>query len=111
MQFFTKFCRKGFFHSHKNADFAGKSEYGRENGYDDYLYVVETFNKIVDEEQCTCSAELNITGKEMIAMGVKPGPKIGDIFDRLLDMVLENPQLNENEKLIVNINDQDVKIE
>ena len=82
-----------------NADFAGKSEYGREKGYDDYLYVVETFNKIVDEEQCTCSAELNITGKEMIAMGVKPGPKIGDIFDRLLDMVLENPQLNENEKL------------
>ena len=82
-----------------NADFAGKSEYGREKGYDDYLYVVETFNKIVDEEQCTCSAELNITGKEMIEMGVKPGPKIGDIFDRLLDMVLENPQLNENEKL------------
>lgn len=35
----------------------------------------------------------------MIAMGVKPGPKIGNIFDRLLDMVLENPQLNENEKL------------
>lgn len=82
-----------------NADFAGKSEYGREKGYDDYLYVVETFNKIVGEEQCTCSAELNITGKEMIEMGVKPGPKIGDIFDRLLDMVLENPQLNENEKL------------
>lgn len=82
-----------------NADFAGKSAYGREKGYDDYLYTVKVFEKIINENQCTSSKELKITGKEIIELGIGPGPEVGDVIDELLDRVLHNPDLNDNKKL------------
>ena len=38
---------------------------------------------------------LKITGKELIDMGCKPGPKMGDILDELLEMVLCDPGNND----------------
>lgn len=81
------------------ADFAGKSEYGQQHGYDDYLYTVEAFNEIIANNYCTSTKELDITGREIIAMGFEPGPGIGEIIDYLLVRVLEEPELNNNEAL------------
>jgi tRNA nucleotidyltransferase (CCA-adding enzyme) len=43
--------------------------------------------------------DLAIGGKELIALGMKPGPKIGEVMDALLDAVLEDPSINTQEKL------------
>jgi len=45
-------------------------------------------------------SELEISGKDLIAIGVKPGPDMGRILKALLDRVLEEPELNTREQLL-----------
>jgi tRNA nucleotidyltransferase/poly(A) polymerase len=40
-------------------------------------------------------ADLAFDGRDLISMGLKPGPRFGEILDSLLDRVLENPSLNQ----------------
>lgn len=82
------------------ADFQGKSDYGKEKGYDGYLYACEQFDIIMRDNICTSVAEMNISGKDLIAMGCPTGSIIGDILDELLDIVLTEPSANTHENLI-----------
>jgi tRNA nucleotidyltransferase (CCA-adding enzyme) len=43
--------------------------------------------------------ELALDGRDLIAMGLKPGPRFGEILDSLMDRVLEDPSLNTKTKL------------
>jgi len=43
--------------------------------------------------------DLAISGRDLIAMGMKPGPQFGRILEELLDLVLEDPTLNQAELL------------
>ena len=38
--------------------------------------------------------------KGLIAAGMKPGPEIGEMLERLLQMVLEEPGRNEKQELM-----------
>jgi putative nucleotidyltransferase with HDIG domain len=44
--------------------------------------------------------DLDITGEDLMKIGVKKGPKMGIILNELLDIVVEDPLLNTKEKLI-----------
>ena len=82
------------------ADFQGKSPYGKEKGFDGYLYEKEQFQYIVENDICTCKAELAVSGKDLIAAGCSTGSIIGDILKQLLNRVLEQPELNDKEILM-----------
>lgn len=82
-----------------NADFAGKSDYGKEKGRDGYLYCKEQFQKIMEDNIATQISEMNFSGKDIIALGCPKGSKIGDILDGLLDLILEAPAKNTYEIL------------
>jgi tRNA nucleotidyltransferase (CCA-adding enzyme) len=82
------------------ADFQGKSDYGKEKGYDGYLYTCEQFEIIMRDNICTSTKELNITGKDLIAMGCPTGSIIGEILDKLLEITLIEPEANTHENLI-----------
>lgn len=82
------------------ADFQGKSPYGKEKGYDGYLYEKEQYQYIVEHDICTSKAELDISGKDLIAAGCDTGSIIGDILKELLNRVLEEPELNQKEILM-----------
>ncbi|MFQ9514562.1 MAG: CCA tRNA nucleotidyltransferase [Eubacterium sp.] len=82
------------------ADFQGKSDYGKEKGYEGYLYTCEQFELIMRDNICTSTKELNITGKDLIGMGCPTGSIIGDILDALLERTLCDPQFNTHENLI-----------
>ena len=43
--------------------------------------------------------ELALDGRDLIALGLKPGPAFGRILDALLDWVLEDPDRNEADRL------------
>jgi tRNA nucleotidyltransferase (CCA-adding enzyme) len=45
-------------------------------------------------------ADLAIGGKDLIGLGVRPGPIFGTILARTMDRVLEDPSLNEKETLL-----------
>ena len=82
------------------ADFQGKSKYGKEKGYDAFLYEKEQFQLIMENNICTSKEELNISGKDLIASGCNTGSIIGDILNKLLQQVLENPELNKKDILL-----------
>lgn len=45
-------------------------------------------------------ADLAISGRELKALGLQPGPRFGEILHALLDRVLDQPELNEPDTLI-----------
>ena len=44
--------------------------------------------------------DLALTGRDLISLGMKPSPRFGEILDRLLEMVLDEPGLNTRERLV-----------
>jgi tRNA nucleotidyltransferase (CCA-adding enzyme) len=44
--------------------------------------------------------ELAVGGDELIAAGVRPGPEVGEMLHRLLDLVLEAPKYNTSDRLL-----------
>ena len=81
------------------ADFQGKSDYGKEKGFDDYLYVCRQFEEILQNHICTSVKEMNISGKDLIALGCPTGEKIGEVLEELLELVLKDPDKNKKEIL------------
>ena len=53
----------------------------------------------LDRNNALCLKDLRITGDDLIALGVEKGPSVGRILNALLDAVIENPALNDKEKL------------
>lgn len=66
-----------------------------------YLDEVEhIWRDIRGHGDCLSVRELEISGKDLIADGMKPGPEIGQILEQLLMEVLEYPQRNTGEYLL-----------
>ena len=62
------------------------------------------YNDILAQNQCVSKKDMKINGKDLIALGVEPGQKLGAILDRLYEMVLDDPKLNDRKKLIEHAN-------
>ncbi len=58
------------------------------------------FEELLEKNQCVQLKDLSISGKDLIANGHKPGKELGFILQKLLEMVIEQPELNEKEKLL-----------
>jgi putative nucleotidyltransferase with HDIG domain len=44
--------------------------------------------------------DLAVSGKDLINIGVKPGPRMGAVLNELLDSAISDPELNTREKLL-----------
>lgn len=60
----------------------------------------EIYEEIINNKDCISRKTLAISGKDLIEAGVPEGKEMGNILEKLLNHVLENPQLNEKEKLL-----------
>ena len=73
--------------------------------------------KIVDEELAEPAfsvKHLHFSGKDMIEMGMEPGPAFKEILNNLLELVMDDPSLNTNEQLkdiVVRVNDEQLELE
>lgn len=56
--------------------------------------------RVLNEKQPLSVKELKIDGSDLITLGIPQGKRIGEILNELMEMVLEQPELNEKEKLI-----------
>ena len=45
--------------------------------------------------------DLGIDGRDLMGLGLKPGPFFGDILEELLDWVLSDPDRNERDGLLL----------
>jgi tRNA nucleotidyltransferase (CCA-adding enzyme) len=59
-----------------------------------------TYNKIIAEKQCLSLKDLALSGKDLLDMGFPEGKNLGELLQKLLDAVLDQPELNERDKLI-----------
>lgn len=69
---------------------------------DDTTYYKEIYNmyeEILAKKDPLTLKELKITGNDLINLGIAPGKAMGETLNRLLNLVLDEPELNEYEKL------------
>lgn len=73
------------------ADQEGK---GSEQEPDEVANMRNLVGEARQQGAATDLSSLAINGNDLIAMGIKPGPMLGSILDHLMQMVVEDPQLN-----------------
>jgi tRNA nucleotidyltransferase (CCA-adding enzyme) len=83
----------------RRADILAQSMYRREDKLAQIDGFKELYQQILENGECVTKKDLAIGGKDLIALGMKPGPKLGEMIDALLDAVLEEPSLNTRENL------------
>ncbi|MGI6423448.1 MAG: CCA tRNA nucleotidyltransferase [Candidatus Dojkabacteria bacterium] len=57
-------------------------------------------SKVRQEDMALKITDLDINGEDLKRIGIKPGKRMGEILNILLDMVIEDPLLNTKEKLL-----------
>lgn len=88
----------------KYADVYGQSTYKREEKLNQIEYLKKHYKNIVEAGQCLTIKELKINGQDLMTLGVKAGPKMGELLNNCLELVLEDPSENTKEKLIKYVN-------
>lgn len=84
----------------RRADMAAQSDYKLEERRGSIEHLEKLYQEITDAKDCLTIKQLAINGKDLIALGVKPGKEIGDILQELLNQVLGSPELNNRETLL-----------
>ena len=84
----------------RRADMAAQSDYKLEERRSSIEHLEKLYQEITDAKDCLTIKQLAINGKNLIALGVKPGKEIGDILQELLNQVLGSPELNNRETLL-----------
>ena len=83
----------------KRADALAQSMYHRQEKLD-YIDGLEAmYNQVLEAEDCLSIKDLEVNGKDLIAMGVPQGQRIGEILNSLFDEVIDNPECNNRDYL------------
>ncbi len=85
------------------ADTMAKSEYAKEKILPELCETKRLAAEILAEKQCLSLKQLAVSGSDLIAMGMTPGPQMGETLNRLLQLVLEEPSRNTREYLLSQI--------
>ena len=78
----------------RRADTLAQSSYQREEKLTRIREVERLYTEVMEKNQCISLKTLEITGNDLIALGVPKGKQIGVILNQLLDEVLQNPENN-----------------
>jgi len=86
--------------AHKEADLIGKGEDGPRD--EDELKRLRRFRGVVESERGSPHrlADLAVDGTDLIELGYRPGPVLGQTLAELLDEVVDDPSLNRRETLL-----------
>lgn len=77
----------------QNPDFLNSS-------LQDLQKIIEIYNNIIKKQQCLSIKDLKINGEDLLSIGYKQGKEIGYVLNKLLDSILEKPELNTYDNLI-----------
>lgn len=82
------------------ADISAQSDYQREQKIARVEQNIKDYEEIIRLNQCVSKDKLAVTGRDLIELGINPGPVLGEIIDLLLHNVIEYPEHNEKEYLL-----------
>jgi len=70
------------------------------HNFDSVFNLKNKVQEVLNAQQPLSIKDLDINGNDLIALGIRPSKEMGDILNTLLEMVLENPELNNKEILL-----------
>ena len=82
------------------ADILAQSEYQKMEKLVNLERVHQAYDEILKRKDCISLKTLQVTGKDLIAAGMRPGKEIGETLNRMLEDVLEHPEHNVPEYLL-----------
>lgn len=82
------------------ADICAQSEYKREEKLANLALWRELYQEIRKNQYCVSLKSLAVNGDDLKALGIPAGKEIGEILNKLLDLVIENPAKNEKQTLL-----------
>ena len=82
------------------ADNLSKSGYTLEDFMPRYKRVCSLYEEIRAAGDAITLKDLTVKGSDLIAAGMKPGPEMGEVLNRMLDDVLGDPEHNSKEYLL-----------
>lgn len=85
----------------KRADILAQSDYKRQQKLTYVDSYEQMYQRIIEQGECLTIKELAVSGQDLISAGMKPGKEIGIMLKELLEVVLEEPEKNTKEALIV----------
>ena len=83
----------------QRADYLSKGVPG-DNAHLDFDAVEGLIDKIQTENACPRLSDLAVKGNDLMELGFAPGPRLGQVLETLLDLVLEGNLPNEKEALL-----------
>lgn len=83
----------------RKADTLAQSMYKREEKLNVLSKVSEIYEEILRDNDCMTLKDLNINGSDLIELGYQKGPMLGEELNRILEKVLDEPNLNTTETL------------
>ena len=84
----------------KRADILAQSGYMRREKLAMLEKWQDIYREILDRNQCVSLKTLAVGGSDLLAAGWKPGKELGEALQRLLELVLEEPERNTKEALL-----------
>ena len=84
----------------RQADILAQSDYLRAEKLENLELWKKLYEEMLEKKQCVSLKTLAVTGRDLIAMGMKPGRELGDMLQKLLELVLEHPEQNTREQLL-----------
>lgn len=84
----------------KRADMLAQSTYKRDEKAAALKLSMDLYEEVKAQGDCLSLKTLALTGKDLVQMGLKPGPRIGEILNALLSEVVDEPELNTKEYLV-----------
>lgn len=84
----------------RRGDITAHAEPYRTEGPENLRKVWQVYLGIREREECTSLKDLAVNGSDLIAAGFAPGKKLGEVLNRLLATVIEEPEKNRKEVLL-----------
>lgn len=84
----------------QKADILAQSLYNREKKLKRLSGVEALYKEIMEKGECISLKTMALTGRDLITAGYMPGRELGEILEKLLAHVLENPEDNKKEILL-----------
>lgn len=84
----------------KRADILAQSDYRKEEKLAYLEEYQNVYEQICRKKQCISLKELAVSGKDLIAAGMKPGKELGVVLKLMLEDVVEEPARNEKTVLL-----------
>lgn len=85
------------------ADALAQSMFMREEKLQRLQDIRDLYKEIKGDNECMSLKSLAVKGADLITAGVKPGPGMGEILQKMLEDVIEEPSHNDREYLMSNL--------